>query len=299
MSHDPQHNPHQESDRQCLKLLNWLHAQHQQTQEIPAGLSDGEFGILPAPKFPIVYSMPASAQYGLLYLPLFFHEFGHLLYACHKQELDDLVRELQEKIAELLGPMAQRDDRYSQAEAVKRNLIVETWYEWIQELFCDSVGFWIGGPSFIHAFSMYLRMRGRGEFQVRDDQLGYREHPVTWLRMRVLADQMHQANLNHEANTLQETWKAIAEMMNIQENYFGYYDDTFLPFIRQTINDMLTEATPRHFTDDEISVETPISPESSPVHLLNHAWAAFLREPTQYGEWQKQIMGAWMADTSI
>jgi hypothetical protein len=284
---------HQESDRQCLKLLNWLHTQHPQTQKIPAGLSNGEFGILPAPNFPIVYSMPVSAQYGLLYLPLFFHEFGHLLYACHKQELDDLVQELQEKIAELLGPMTQRDDRYSQTETAKRNLVVETWYEWMQELFCDSVGFHIGGPSFIHAFSMYLRMRGRGEFQVRENELAYREHPITWLRIHVLADQMHRANFHDEANALEETWKAIAEMLNIQEDYFGYYDDAFLPFIYQTISDLLTETNPRHFTANEISMEIPVSSQSSPVHLLNHAWAVFLREPAQYGEWQKQIMTTW------
>jgi hypothetical protein len=257
---------HQESDRQCLKLLTWLHAQHPQTQNIPAGLSNGEFGILPAPNFPIVYSMPVSAQYGLPYLPLFFHEFGHLLYACHKQELDDLVQELQKKIAELLGPMAQRDDRYSQTEAAKRNLVVETWYEWIQELFCDSVGFHIGGPSFVHAFSMYLCMRGRGEFQVREDELAYREHPVTWIRIHALADQMRRAQFYDEANTLEETWKAIAEMLNIEEDYFGYYDHGFLPVVLQTIDDMLVETNPRRFTDNDFSISKPLSPQSSPVH---------------------------------
>ena len=56
---------------------------------------------------PLIYMMPPSAQQGLLYLPLFFHEFGHLLYACHKPEMDALVRELQENLAELLEPAVQ------------------------------------------------------------------------------------------------------------------------------------------------------------------------------------------------
>ncbi|HID31135.1 MAG TPA: hypothetical protein EYP19_14210 [Desulfobacterales bacterium] len=75
-----------ESDRLCLRIIAWLHTSHPQTQNIPAGLSNEEFGIWPAPLYPVVYFMPASAQYGLLYLPLFFHEFGHLLYACCKGE---------------------------------------------------------------------------------------------------------------------------------------------------------------------------------------------------------------------
>ncbi len=101
------------SDRLCLKLLRWLHSVHPQTQDIPLGLSDGEFGIWPALPLPILYFMPSSSQHGLLYLPLFFHEFGHLLYACHKAELDDLVRDLQRQIEELLMPSVQRDDYYA------------------------------------------------------------------------------------------------------------------------------------------------------------------------------------------
>jgi hypothetical protein len=287
---------YRESDRLCLKLLSWLHKQHTKTQTIPVGLSDGEFGIWPAPEFPIVYFMPSSAQYGLLYLPLFFHEFGHLLYACHKQEMDDLVRELQKKIAELLAPAVQKDDPYSTAEAVLRNRIVETWYGWIQEVFCDSVGFRIGGKSFIHAFSMYSQMLGNEEFHVPQEQLAYRDHPVTWLRIHVLSDQMRQASLLQEANKLEETWKTIAETLNIQEDYFGYYDNSFLPFIRQTINDMLVEANPCRFTVDDISGQKPLSPQSSPVHLLNHAWAAFLREPSQYSDWQKPFMTTWQGN---
>src|SRR5882724_3127390 len=74
----------QPSDRMCLKLLRWLHSVHKQTQPIPAALSDGDFASWPVPPLPTVYFMPTFAQSGLLYLPLFFHEFGHLLYACHE-----------------------------------------------------------------------------------------------------------------------------------------------------------------------------------------------------------------------
>ncbi len=281
---------YREPDRLCLRLLRWLHEHHPSTSTIPFGFSDGEFGIWPDPAIPIVYYMPTSAQFGLLYLPLFFHEFGHLLYASHKPELDDLVHDFQQEIATLLGPIAERDDAYSKTEAIKRNRIIETWYEWMQELFCDSVGFWIGGPSFVHAFSMYLRMRGRREFHVPEDELAYREHPVSWLRVRVLVDQMNQANFQQEAKALEQTWKTIAETLEIRDDYFGFFDEAFLPLIRQALDDMLTETAPWHFSDDDISLEKSITPQSTPVHVLNHAWAKFLREPAQYSEWQKQIL---------
>ena len=75
-------------------------------------LSDGDFASWPQPNWPTIYFMPPSAQHRLLYLPLFFHEFGHLLYSCHEPELDELIKALQKVIAQFLEPSAQRDDRH-------------------------------------------------------------------------------------------------------------------------------------------------------------------------------------------
>lgn len=104
------------SDRLCLRFLQWLHSAHPQSQHIPAAFSDGSFASWPDPRFPTIYVMPPSAQRRLLYLSLFFHEFGHLLYACHKPEMDDLVRSLQQTISEYLEPSVQRDDAHAKRE---------------------------------------------------------------------------------------------------------------------------------------------------------------------------------------
>ena len=129
-----------ESDRLSLRVIGWLHTVHKETISVPAAVSTEEFGIWPAPPHPVVYFMPASAQQGLLYQPLFFHEFGHLLYACHEPEMDSLVQDLQVQIAELLEPLAHRNDIHAQAEERQRTIIALTWYKWAQELFCDAVG---------------------------------------------------------------------------------------------------------------------------------------------------------------
>ena len=110
----------QPSDRLCLKLLSWLHAAHSKTSGIPVAMSDGDFASWPDPRFPTIYFMPPSAQRRLLYLPLFFHEFGHLLFASHKQEMEDLITDLQKQIADFLEPSQQQGDSQSPLELEQR-----------------------------------------------------------------------------------------------------------------------------------------------------------------------------------
>jgi hypothetical protein len=283
------------SDRLCLKLLQWLHSIHPKTQGIPAGIADGEFAVWPTPSLPTIYFMPCSAQYGFLYLPLFLHEFGHLLYIRHKPEMDDLVRSLQEAIAELLEPSTRRDDRHAYIETEKRSAVVETWYEWAQELFCDAVGFVIGGPAFPHALSMYLRMLGRGEYHLRSDHLERRAHPVTWLRVQILADRLRRAGFNADASMLENAWSLIGKTMGVVEDYYGFFVSEFLPAIQQTIDDMLTEAGPRKFTDQEISSSKIELPSSSPVHLLNQARQRFLEDRNGYRSWEEKAIATFLA----
>ncbi len=284
------------SDRLCLRIVAWLHDHHTETKGIPAGLSDGEFGVWPELRIPIVYFMPSSRQRGLLYMPLFFHEFGHLLYNSHKKELDELVSDLQKELADWLEPITQRNDLYAHQDAGTRNIIVETWYEWAQELFCDAVGLTIGGPCFANAFSMYLRMGGRDRFHQPREQLAFSEHPVAWLRIRLIAERVRQMGLA-EADKLETEWNRIAATMGITEEYFGFYDDRFLPSIRQTIDDMLTEASPYHFSAMDMSPSAWNPESSSLVHLLNRAWSIFLNDPASYDSWEEQAISTFLAST--
>jgi hypothetical protein len=279
------------SDRLCLRLLCWLHSEHPHTKDTPAGLSDGGVGVLPALSLPAIYFMPSSAQHDLLYLPLFFHEFGHLLYVYHEQEMKDLIRSLQGQIGEKLKPSIQRDDPYAQVtEEAERKTIEETWYLWAQELFCDAVGYVIGGTAFAHAFSMYFRMRGQSEYYEPQRNLGYRSHPVSWLRVRVFADRARRMGYTTDSKSLEDEWDTIAREMGIIEDYYGFYELDFLPLIQQTIDDMLTEASPRRFTDQEVAASEVDSPSLSPVHLLNQAWERFWADPRRYRAWEERAI---------
>ena len=288
---------YQPSDRLCLRIIAWLHDYHAETRDIPAGLSDGEFGIWPEPHIPIVYFMPSSRQHGLLYLPLFFHEFGHLLYASHKEEMDELVGELQKEIADLIEPVSQRNDLYAHQDAKTRSVIVETWYEWAQELFCDAVGLTIGDPCFANAFSMYLQMGGRDKFYQPQEKLVLSEHPVAWLRIRLIAERARQMGLV-ETDRLETEWNRIAATMEIPEDYYGFYDDRFLPSIHETIDDMLTEASPYQFSAEDVSPSDWNIESSSPVHLLNKAWFVFLSGPDGYVNWEEQAISTFLGNDS-
>ena len=292
-----------ESDRLSLRVIGWLHTVHKETTGIPAAVSTEEFGIWAVPPHPlallhpVVYFMPASAQQGLLYQPLFFHEFGHLLYACHKPEMDGLVRDLQVRIAELLEPLARRNDAHAQAEEQQRAIIVFAWYKWAQELFCDAVGLTIGGPAFIHAFNRYLRISPRTEYHCPPDELGLRPHPVTWLRARLLARRARELDCGATADAMEQQWATIAATLSIVEDYYGFYEKKFLPAIWRTLDDMLVETDPYRFTKQDLGDEGCI-PDSTPVHLLNRAWHQFKSNPDEYQSWERRSVAAFCDNPS-
>ena len=292
-----------ESDCLCLKVLRWIHSTHPLTQDIPMALSDGDFASWPQLNWPTIYFMPPSAQHRLLYLPLFFHEFGHLLYGCHEPEMDELVKALQKEIAQFLEPSAQRDDRHAQSESKRRSAIVETWYEWAHELFCDAIGFQMAGPAFAYSFSMYFRVLMRDQYHIRPEELEHRDHPVTWLRIRLLADRVRRMGFEGDARALEDTWDKIATTMGVVEDYYGFYTDEFLPSIQQTIDDMIVEAAPRAFEAHEVSAAELLrvdsaSTSSSPVQLLNQVWRKFLDDEDRYTAWEKKAIESLLNNTT-
>lgn len=274
-----------EADRLTLRILNWLHAQHGVTENIPAAVSNEEFSIWPDIENPTVYAMPASVHQGLLYQPLFFHEFGHLLYRCHQPYMEEYVGTLQEQISSHLTPLIQRDDGYAQRQKEKREMIVNTWYTWAEELFCDVVGLTIGGPAYLYAWDRYMRIAERTEYH--SENLAYRDHPTSWLRTQLLVRRAKQLGYQKPAVTIEREWNQIATTLQAEEDHYGFYEESFVPILWQTLDKMLQEADPHPFTGSEIEAW---SPNKSPAHLLNQAWRIYLSDPASYPAWEKQIV---------
>ena len=289
------------SDRLSLKVITWLHQEHASTKTYPAAVASDEVSMWPFIDICPIYFFPAIEQQTLLYQPLFFHEFGHLLYACHKHELDDLVFDLQRQVGLFLTPHSHRSDNYADRQRLHRDSIVGTWYNWAQELFCDAVGLLIGGPSFLRAFSMYMSRQSKSDFERDIRELRGSTHPVTWLRIRLLLSQARNRGLRATADEVEEDWGTIANILNVTEDYHGFYDESLDPAISQMIEDAIVEVAPRECLDYEIArcVTVPTA-HDNPVTLLNRAWAAFSSKDFDYKTWEEDAIKSWFgSDNSV
>ncbi|AYL94270.1 hypothetical protein [Mucilaginibacter celer] len=271
------------NDALTLKLLHWLHSAHAQTAQKPFFVLDGDFAIFPTVDFPVSYYLPVAAQQSLLYLPLFFHELGHYLYQHHRAEMDDLVREFQKKLNGYLMPVVRKNDDDYEADAKQARQMVETWYDWLQELFCDAVGIEIGGATYARAFSFYLRMQGRSAFYRPEKDLFNSSHPVTRLRILFIVRRCRELGLNQEADELEKEWKTIAAVLDAPEDYYGFYENKWENDVANALDDMMTEADPIKFTDYKAD-------PSSWIGLIHQAWQQFELDPVNYKDWESQAV---------
>ncbi len=286
-----------ESDRLCLAMITWQHQTHSQTRSYPAAFVDGPPSIWPFHHIHVpLYVFPVTQQRSLRFLPLLLHEFAHLLYVCHKPELDDLVAELQEEIADTLVPASRRNDQYAERQVGQRHLIVDTWYSWTQELFCDAVGFIMGGPCYIRAFSSFVNGMHRGEFYRDEQSLSGSEHPVTWLRVQFLARYARDRGFEELADTLVQEWQRIAQVLGVTEDYHGFYHPALESRLTHTLNDMLTEVSPRSCIPEEAAGESWNPVSDSPIRLLNWAWQQYDTDPEGYRTWEREYI-TWLPDS--
>jgi hypothetical protein len=275
------------SDRLSLLILEWLHHTDPQTAQYPPAVVDGSPAILPLKGSPL-YFFPCLEQRGLLYQALFFHEFGHLLYACHKQEMDDLVADLQREVMESLLPSSRRNDRYAAKQIEQRQGIANVWYSWAQELFCDAVGWVIGGPCFLHAFSTFLNTLDHSDFYRPPEKLRLSAHPLTWLRVRLLADRAAASGFSKLGWQVVDEWRSVAQILGVREDYHGFYHEAIAPLLSRTITDMLVEAGPREYTEVEAAGGGWIPATDSPIRLLNWAWQVYSGDPAGYSTWEAE-----------
>jgi len=280
----------------CLKILTWIHQAHVETASIPVAFASGEVAILPMMRALPVYLFPSLEQNGLLFQSLHFHEFGHGLYVLHKPEMDDLIKELQENISDILTPLSQRNDRHAEEAAKERQAVVGRWYDWAQEIFCDAVGLLIGGPAYLYAFSGYCSNLSRSDLYLPAEDLARTKHPVTWLRIRLLVRRAEKLGLSAAASQVRQEWAALAGVMQVSEDYHGYYEDAMEEEVYRVISDMLAEANPRHFLPEEVDlnpageVQPGVQTMDNPVSLLNRAWHMHNLRPDLYAEWEREAI---------
>ncbi len=268
-------------------MLRFLHDSHTKTACLPFGLADGSFAIYPTDKIPPIYLVPTSRQTTLLYLPLLFHEFGHLLYACHKAEMDDLVKDFQAVVARALAPKSVRSRAGASRSSTFRRQVVTAWYAWAQEFYCDAVGITLGGPCFMKAFSHFFRTRSNDQYYVPRDQQLLRRHPVTWLRTKMLVDRARKHGMDSLADGVQNAWAETARVLGVHEDYEGTWADEFFVPLRQMLDDMIEESQPYAHQPSDVTLPRGDENSLSPIQLCNLSWDRFETDKKSYRAWEK------------
>lgn len=252
-------------DYLALSVVGWLHEAHDSTRGKAFAVSSGQFAVYPHESWPVVYYVPTSSQNALRYLPLLFHEFGHVLYALRKLEMDDLVEEFQIPLKRMLSPRAIRDGQPTNDPT--RRQVLTAWHDyWTQEVFCDAVGLTIGGPGFLQAFSHYFRFRASEDyFQYQDDQL-QRRHPVTALRVELLLERAERLGLGALAADVRRDWRNAAKLFGVTTDYQGVWDPLLSQQLHDIVDDMIVETKPFDYraADDDC-----------PQPMINADWQSF------------------------
>lgn len=279
-----------------LKVVTWLHQSHPQTRHYPPVVTDGSWGIMPF-ALPIYY-VPLLQQRRLLYQPLLVHEFGHQLYRHHKLEMDELVKEFQHQVLRRLNPLAGSNDDYYEEQIAQNQVIAFTWYKWIQELFCDAVGFRISGPSYLKAFSACLGMMRKGDFHLEQELLIGSSHPVTWLRVQFLAHQARIEGLGELAQSISEEWRRIAKILGGVEDYYGVYDEILKDDVLRVLDDMMIEADPLKYEGEDMQ-SNGVAHDFSPIWLLNKAWEVYEDQPDEYQAWEQEMIAQYLQEHTL
>ena len=90
---------------------------------------------------------------------------------------------------------------------------------------------------------------------------------------------------------IEEEWGKIARLLNLTEDYYGFYDQSFDAEIERTIDDMLTEASPIYF-EDHINNDAA----DNLIKLISTAWEKYEFDNSNYDDWEKSVINSYFKD---
>jgi hypothetical protein len=96
------------------------------------------------------------------------------------------------------------------------------------------------------------------------------------------------------ASELESQWASMAVSLGIVEDYYGYFETSWMPKVESVLDDMLTEASPRPCSKEESLAHREWSSGDSPVLLLNRAWWAARRSPQSFATWEPSALSAFV-----
>lgn len=270
----------------ALRVLQWLHQSTKETAHLAFALGEDDYKVWASPMMPCIYYILLTHRQSLLSLPLVLHEFGHVLYECHKPEMDELVKEFRETVSHFLTPQAVGDVAFAAQGLEFRQQAVTCWYTWAQEFFCDAVGLTIGGTAFLRTISRHFHALSREEYAIDRGSLLRRKHPLTWLRVRLLCQRASAMGYGDLSTKVAGEWESTARELGIEEEHHGTWDEVFRADFDKMISDMLVQSQPPSCTDADAKAG-PRTAVTSILALFHAAWAVYDADPETYEAWER------------
>jgi hypothetical protein len=99
--------------------------------------------------------------------------------------------------------------------------------------------------------------------------------------------------LSETASEIESAWLGTARLLKVREDHEGTWSDEFVMPLRRMLDDMIEEAAPCLFTDDEIGSEVA-NTALHPVALLNLAWHKFEADQAGYKSWERAAIAGFL-----
>jgi hypothetical protein len=131
---------------------------------------------------------------------------------------------------------------------------------------------------------------GRDDFYQSGMELWQSSHPVTWLRIRLLAARGDAMGYGEAAKATVEEWDTAARTLGVTEDYHGFYGEELRESIARAIDNMLVEAAPRSCTRAEAESDVVAGSKCSLVQVMNHGWRVYRQGSDEYVRWERAMV---------
>jgi len=115
-------------------------------------------------------------------------------------------------------------------------------------------------------------------------------HPVSWLRIQMLAQRARQRGDEKTAAQVLQQWEQVGQLLSVSEDYHGFYTDSLQQTLVRVLDDMLVEASPRECSSDECRGDGWESVPNNIPSLMNRVWMEYTTPGSNYGDWEARVL---------
>jgi len=232
-------------------------------------------------------AVPLAEPDFLLHLPDLYHELAHPLLTVRG---DPRAEGFQIEFAKFIGVVSasftgRRAEIARQTGprdylSFEADLLELRWIKfWGIELFCDLFATYTLGPAYAWSHLHLTASTDAAPYQVRIGQVS--SHPPDQARMEVILHGLNLLGHTQVAGQIRDRWSELLELIGAKQE----------PMYRKACPKGLLEQAALRALEGTRAIGCRLADNQArgDVHeLLNEAWLVFWREPSSYGDWERQ-----------